>query len=844
MSAFKEESGGGGVSWRTFAGFFLCAVLLFFFLAGGPRQGASGAFLLISGIGLLLCKPRVSPPWPYWVCSILFLGSLCLAMLPVSILGPTSWRQSLEALPAFHAGSLFSLSPRETAYWIVLMALSLLIGLATLSQPLSGRGLQFLALIAVVGCSAYTVVAMYAWLTGWNYPFFDRDPSVPSCFGFFPSRNQTASLMLTSTIVAVALVLQSFVSRSFITGTIAGISAAILASGVLFFSTSRGGILFLVLGIVIWILGLDRKRFAFALPVFGLVIMVAAVLFLASPQGARDRIFESLAGGRPTADGASEPLPQVLQDGRLMIFADTLSMVADHPMTGSGLGTYEYVYPFYAKKSLSEHTAAHAESDWLTLLEEAGPLALLGAFAFLSLLIGGIRQSRGALSWPLRWGMFSAFLAEVCHGFVDVPAHSPELRWWMLFLATVPVNLAVGRGESAGRFRFQRFLFILAGVFSIFLGGFLIYGQWGGGASMPPYAVDNGLKRLSELNQSVRFQEAADLSESLRVQYPMAWELSYLRGMMLVALGRPVPEAAACFDVENALRPRYAESPYRAGSALANLDSEATLRYWEEALRRRLAIDHSPNCNGARARDLYGSMLTIASKNPSLMEGMYRLLILSSELRLSWLSQRFCTAEQINDAVNDEAWMNSLTSKDLSIVLQLWCRQANQAGIGSFLDAHPDCLDRLSSKEQRRFFEAWWSKGDWPTITAFLRDHPRYDRAAAATRAVIAAATGSPEWACGLLLDTFSIPVPELDLEGTQGIRGGDDSVPDDPLAAARYYIERGNKRAALRLLTEAMRGGDRSEALRLRAVLAMRGEDWKAALNDLLAYLHAKGEL
>jgi len=809
MSDFKQESVGSGGSRYAFAGFFLCAILLFFFLAGGPRQGASGAFLLLSGIGLLLCKPSVSLPWPYWVGSILFLGSLCLAMLPVSILGPIAWRQALEALPAFHAGSLFSLSPRETAYWIVLMALSLLIGFASLSQPLSERGLQVLALIAVVGCSAYTMVAMYAWLTGWNYPFFDRDPSAQSCFGFFPSRNQTASLMLTSTIVSVALLLQSFVSRRFIMGTLAGISAAILASGVLFFSKSRGGVLFLGLGIVIWILGLDRKRFAFAVPVFGLVIMVAAVLFLASPQGARDRIFGSFAGGRPTADAASERIPKLSQDGRIKIFADTLSMIADHPITGSGLGTYKYVYPFYAKKSLSEYTAAHAESDWLTLLEEAGPLGLLGAFAFLSLLIGGIRQSRGSLSWPLRWGMFSAFLAEVCHGFVDVPAHSPELGWWMLFLATVPVNLAVGRGELIGRFHFQRFQFILAGVFSIFLGGFLIYGQWGGGASMPPYAVYNGLKRISELNQSVRFQEASDLSESLRVQYPTAWELSYQQGMMLVALGRPAPEAAACFDVENALRPRYAESPYRAGSALATLDNEATLRYWEEALRRRLATDHSPNWSVARSPGLYGSMLTIASKNPSLMKGMYRLSTLSSELRLSWLSQRFCTAEQIADAANDEAWMNSLTSK-----------------------------------EQGRFFEAWWSKGDWPTITAFLRDHPRYDRAAVATRAVIAAATGSSEWACGLLLDTFRIPVSELDLEESQGIRGGDESVPDDPLAAARYYIERGNKRAALRLLTEAMRGGDRSEALRLRAVLAMRGEDWKAALTDLLAYLHAKGEL
>lgn len=809
MSVFKGELGGGGASRFAFAVFFLCSILLFFFLAGGPRQGASGAFLLISGIGLLACKPRVSLPWPYWVCSILFLGSLCLAMLPASIIGPTAWRQALEALPAFHAGSLVSLSPRETSYWIVLVALSLLIGLAALSQPLSGKGLQYLALIAVVGCSVYAVVAMYAWLTDWHYPFFNRNPSAQPCFGFFPSRNQTASLMLTATIVSVALVLQSFVSRSFITGTIAGISAAILASCVLFFSISRGGVFFLGLGIVIWILGLDRKRFAFAVPVFGLVITVAAVLFLASPQGARDRIFGSLIGGRPTADGASERLPKLGQDGRIKIFADTLSMVADHPMTGSGLGTYEYVYPFYANKSLSEYTAAHAESDWLTLLEEAGPLALLGAFAFLSLLIGGIRKSRGALSWPLRWGMFSAFLAEVCHGFVDVPAHSPELGWWMLFLATVPVNLAAGRGESAGRFRFQRFLFILAGVASIFLGGFLIYGQWGGGTSMPPYAVDNGLKRISGLNQSVRFQEASDLSESLRVQYPMAWELSYLRGMMLVALGRSAPEAAACFDVENALRPRYAESPYRAGSTLATLDSKATLRYWEEALRRRLAIDHSPNWSVARAPGLYGSMLTIASKNPSLMEGMSRLSTLSSELRLSWLSQRFCTAEQINDAVNDEAWMNSLTSK-----------------------------------EQGRLFEVWWSKGDWPTITVFLRDHPRYDRAAVATRAVIAAATGSSEWACGLLLDTFRIPVPELDHEGSQEIRGGDDSVPDDPLAAARYYLERGNKRAALRLLTEAMRGGDRSEALRLRAVLAMSGEDWKAALTDLLAYLHAKGEL
>jgi hypothetical protein len=152
-------------------------------------------------------------------------------------------------------------------------------------------------------------------------------------------------------------------------------------------------------------------------------------------------------------------------------------------------------------------------------------------------------------------------------------------------------------------------------------------------------------------------------------------------------------------------------------------------------------------------------------------------------------------------------------------------------------------MEQITPKDQGRLIERWYQRGDRDEVASFLDAHPQYGRVAVATRASLLVASAQEEQACKLLIETFAIPIPEQP-QSSSVVRSADRDIPDDPLAASQYYLERGNEAAGRRLLGEAMKGSTRSEALRLRAVLEMRESDWKGAFKDLLEYLHVKGQL
>jgi hypothetical protein len=134
-------------------------------------------------------------------------------------------------------------------------------------------------------------------------------------------------------------------------------------------------------------------------------------------------------------------------------------------------------------------------------------------------------------------------------------------------------------------------------------------------------------------------------------------------------------------------------------------------------------------------------------------------------------------------------------------------------------------------------------------VAAFLDANPGYRKPAAATVVAMLSASGRQEKACRFLMETFAIPTADVlnpraaSSEASPDVTG---SVPKDPLAAAKFYLARGNDVTALRFLGEASGagGGDAAEALRLQAALEMRSGDWSKASNTLLAYLRATGQL
>jgi O-antigen ligase len=134
----------------------------------------------------------------------------------------------------------------------------------------------------------------------------------------------------------------------------------------------------------------------------------------------------------------------------LPVWGDTLRLIADYPLTGTGLGAFEAAFPKYQTTTV-ETTVAFAGSDYLQLFAELG---LLGALLVLALLLTAHRRAaRAAVTcreWNVRLlhiGCTGAITAIGVHSLVDfnlhVPANALMLAWIAGVAVSVPTNAAL-----------------------------------------------------------------------------------------------------------------------------------------------------------------------------------------------------------------------------------------------------------------------------------------------------------------------------------------------------------------------------------------------------------------
>lgn len=800
----------------------LLAALGAVFLAGGPMEGGMGLFLAVSGLVMLSVHPTQTSPWMLWGLGGMLLVTTGASLIPQALLGNSGVREFIRPVPILALPESITLEPSATIFWLLLLSLSILIALYSLSMQPAPREMEDLALLAVLGCSVYALVALDSWQTGWHYPFFEKPPWSQPFFGFFPNRNHTAGFLISGAILSLGLIFSGTRGRRLLKPCVSACAFSLILSILLFTSISRGGLLFLLLGVVIWVAGLGRHRSYLFLWLCIALTVVFLALFLSSSSSLLERLTGRSYGDKPKPalidSVKSNPNAEgFASDMRLKIWSDTLSIIKDYPATGTGFGTYSFIYPFYADRSLRDQsTAFHAESDWMTLCAENGIPTLLLVLSCLFLLISRVpaMASHSGEEWPVRWAFIVAFLTEVLHGLVDVPLHKPELGWWVLLLGGIgfgnsrAMNLVEPRPVSL---RLQRIVFVLGGIGALFLGLMMIRAQWGGGIPLPPWAAGVAQQKIVEFygkGASPDSKRAIEEARSAIREHPMAHPLYFQLAKMLLNSEKKVSEATQLLEAEQALSPNDPDFVFVGGWLLAEDAPMTTATFWNEALRRQMAYDDSPNSSIHRTGDLYREMLRTALGNWPLFD---RLPALASnkELRMIWLTQSYCPASQLAVAVQDSAFMKE-----------------------------------LAAKEQGQLIRLWWQRGDKQEVEAFLNAHPEYQDSALDTRLAMLATAGHEEEACKLLVDHFQIPTPELTDPPSSSIRSAEGEIPTDSLEAALYYRKLGNEIAARSYLEEALNGPKKAEALRIRAMLGMRSGEWKQALNDLRGYLQSTGRL
>jgi O-antigen ligase len=202
-------------------------------------------------------------------------------------------------------------------------------------------------------------------------------------------------------------------------------------------SASRGGItsFFLQLVLLGFLLGFRNKHGKNLLKIASLVVVAAALIFWVGIASTVQR-FEDLSA----SDGSAVT--------RASMSKDTWQIFLHHPLAGTGIGTFETVYPQYAS-SYDGLRLDHAHNDYVELLASTGLVGGVFGFAFVVFLFrSGYANVRSAQTPGGR--AFYASAVAACsgilfHSFVDFNLHLPSNAMIFLILAGLATSCALPR---------------------------------------------------------------------------------------------------------------------------------------------------------------------------------------------------------------------------------------------------------------------------------------------------------------------------------------------------------------------------------------------------------------
>ncbi len=777
-------------------GLLILGAMVAVFLAGSVRQGATGIFFVVAGAVMVFLAPNRIVPWRYWIlCGGILLCALS-SLLPQAWFYTPPWRLGLQNLQALPPLPLVTMVPRESGFWLIILAATLLIGLFSIGHPLRSSVKIYLALLGTLACGLYAALALFAKMTGWEYPFFDRGGWAPPDFGFFPNRNHTASLLVTGSILALGVIREAWVTKKTGVFLLAAGALSLCVYSLMFQSMSRGGVVFLLVGAVIWVLAMGKSHRSIPLMVSFAAIAIALLIYFFTGEGSSKwRILEMVGiQGKQVEVGAAEsPVAELaFSDMRSKIFYDTARMIWDYPFTGTGLGSYAYVYPLYAKKSIREAVAMHPESDWLMIAAESGLPCLICVALLLGVLLRDMRDLRGSPTWSLRWGIICGVLVAILHGLVDVPIHRIELGWWFLVLAGLAFGCpTANRAERNAQWVVQRGIFAVGGGAVFTIGVLLIGAQWFSLPPFPPYRAAAVLQEMRQLDFAEKKKDAINLARLEIPLSPISRGLYRELSAYLLKNGGDPNEVEAIFAIERALNPVSAKLPHSQGKAWLASDPLRAAPLWGEAIQKQMRI-HNAGVY-ANVEEMFGNMLGAARSHPGL-----------------------ATALGAYARTSPTTWL-------------IWIAGAPK---GSIEEASKDTqfLDQLDHGEKRKFLTTWWNVGDRQAMESFLAANLGWAEAAWPIRV--------RQWLDKKDFQAAVLAVQErykIDLNLPEPKASDDASM--NLAETVSSLAQRGNLVTARRMVQESIQERE-PEGFRLQCILAMASHDWAAAWKSMEAYL------
>jgi tetratricopeptide (TPR) repeat protein len=195
---------------------------------------------------------------------------------------------------------------------------------------------------------------------------------------------------------------------------------ALIMSAALFFTMSRGGMFSFIAALLFIALLVCTRR---SIKKKGWIILAIAVfiIFVIAWLGATPVVERILS---VKAEIASRYF-----GGRLPIWQRTLSIIRDYPIFGTGLGTFNYIFPKYQPLAIINKHYTYAHSDFLELLSEIGIIgfSLVVACGLWTVvyLFRRFRQRHDPWVVGMSLCVFGSLVAIFLHSFIDFNLHIP-----------------------------------------------------------------------------------------------------------------------------------------------------------------------------------------------------------------------------------------------------------------------------------------------------------------------------------------------------------------------------------------------------------------------------------
>ncbi len=766
----------------------LVAAAISILLCGGRSQGSLGVFLGVAAVMLVCLPPRSSQPVAVWVMAAVVIMAGAMALLPAGLLEMPAWWQELLSEKSFGTLDRITVVPAETAFWLAILASTLIVAIYLLSQPVGPAGMLGLAAGASLFCAGYAGLAVFAETTGWRSEM-DAGPS----FGFFANRNHVATLLITGSLTGLGVITTGITKKYYFAMLCGAVGVTTCAWTIFLVSPSRAGVLLLVAGVGIWLLGLGRRRITRPMAVVFLTLSAVALVFFLG--------IDNPAARRMIGEWGASPVGGIASDYRFKVYQDALRLWSDFPLTGAGLGSYRFLYPFYADASLTEVTTIHPESDWLLLGLEAGPLALAGMMSLLAMVSWRFVKARESEGWSVRWALVSSAIVAVVHGVFDVPLHRIELGWWVMVLLCLGLGRPSGAWKVRQNSRWQRLAFV---VFGVLMGGLswqLVSAEWLGGGSLAPYEAKEAAKGILAKHAAGHIEEALDLAIEACGRHPMEKDLHYQRGVLALHFEDMDSEVDSAFKAAKMLSPNWPLLPREMGQAWYQVDRSKAATLWLEAVERQSKIDQIVNQGGPPGAKLYGDILARAGRDPEVIQSLRPPPELAPALHFSWIRATSDAAGHIRALAENAGFLAALTEDEKTEFLVLWRARGDRNFLKEFISMHPA-----------------WEKATWAVHVQELISEKNYREAV------------------DILATRYSV---SLKLPAASGPDQASLEKEYVELIAARNHV------AARRVLKEAVQGGGqrRSVAHRLAAASAADAGDWATAYKELIAHLKASGQ-